>query len=315
MFFNPPWPHERLDKLMRLLLSTTFDGEREAAARAIGRLLASHRLPILAAAIDYATKRGWTIFPAPWRRARRAASRRASRPHASAMAGAGGRRATWSRSRPTGCAGRTPISASCAGRNPASGWSKPTSSRSKASTARAALAWLEQLNGKLPPTLMAISPSGSVHRYYNWPGDAHIRNSASKLGRGHRCSRRGRHGDRAAKPTRNGTALPLDQRSADRRRAGVADRTGASQRRPPRRAAAAPIRPTPTTCSTPTACGRTGASVHARRGVARGAQVVPRSGRLPAAQARMAAALRPSLRGLRGCGGHAHRRRRQAHRA
>ena len=41
MFFRPPWPRERLDKLLRLMLSTTFDGEREAAARAIGRLLAS----------------------------------------------------------------------------------------------------------------------------------------------------------------------------------------------------------------------------------------------------------------------------------
>ena len=46
----------------------------------------------------------------------------------------------------------------------------------------ASLAWLEEINGRLPPTLMAISPSGSVHRYYNWPGG--IRNSASKLGRG-----------------------------------------------------------------------------------------------------------------------------------
>ena len=49
------------------------------------------------------------------------------------------------------------------------------------------IAWikaLEEKHGPLPPTLMAVSPSGSVHRYFNWPTGASITNSASKVAPG-----------------------------------------------------------------------------------------------------------------------------------
>jgi hypothetical protein len=47
----------------------------------------------------------------------------------------------------------------------------------------AALKMLEARHGALPETLMAESPSGSIHRYFNWPGNK-IENSAGKLTRG-----------------------------------------------------------------------------------------------------------------------------------
>jgi hypothetical protein len=47
----------------------------------------------------------------------------------------------------------------------------------------AALKMLEARHGPLPETLMAESPSGSIHRYFNWPGEE-IKNSAGKLARG-----------------------------------------------------------------------------------------------------------------------------------
>jgi putative DNA primase/helicase len=49
----------------------------------------------------------------------------------------------------------------------------------------AALALLEAKHGALPNTLQAISPSGSVHRYFRHPGrDIKIKGSASELGPG-----------------------------------------------------------------------------------------------------------------------------------
>ena len=48
----------------------------------------------------------------------------------------------------------------------------------------ASLAELERENGALPPTLMAESPSGSLHRYFSWPTDGAIINSASMIGPG-----------------------------------------------------------------------------------------------------------------------------------
>lgn len=49
----------------------------------------------------------------------------------------------------------------------------------------ASLAQLETKHGALPETLQAISPSGSVHRYFKHPGaGAKIKNSASELGAG-----------------------------------------------------------------------------------------------------------------------------------
>jgi hypothetical protein len=46
-----------------------------------------------------------------------------------------------------------------------------------------ALAELEAEHGALPVTLQAISPSGSIHRYFRHPG-VKIRSTASELGRG-----------------------------------------------------------------------------------------------------------------------------------
>src|SRR6516225_3737363 len=50
----------------------------------------------------------------------------------------------------------------------------------------ASLAALETEHGPLPPTLMAISPSGSKHYYFSWPDDPAvvIRNSASAIAPG-----------------------------------------------------------------------------------------------------------------------------------
>jgi putative DNA primase/helicase len=42
------------------------------------------------------------------------------------------------------------------------------------------LAALEEKHGKLPETLMAISPSGSVHRYFKYPGRK-VRSSSSSI--------------------------------------------------------------------------------------------------------------------------------------
>jgi hypothetical protein len=47
----------------------------------------------------------------------------------------------------------------------------------------AGLEALEARHGLLPATLMAESPSGSVHRYFSWPGKE-IKNSAGRLARG-----------------------------------------------------------------------------------------------------------------------------------
>jgi hypothetical protein len=48
----------------------------------------------------------------------------------------------------------------------------------------ASLAALEAQFGTLPDTLRAISPSGSVHYYFNYPPDMEVRNSTSAIGEG-----------------------------------------------------------------------------------------------------------------------------------
>jgi hypothetical protein len=48
----------------------------------------------------------------------------------------------------------------------------------------ASLKQLEVEPGALPETLMAESPSGSQHRYFKWPADVTVRNSASKIAPG-----------------------------------------------------------------------------------------------------------------------------------
>ena len=66
----------------------------------------------------------------------------------------------------------------------------------------ASLKALEARHGLLPETLMAESPSGSIHRYFGWPTgpDVHIRNSDSKLATG--VDIRGSGGMVVAPPTR-----------------------------------------------------------------------------------------------------------------
>jgi hypothetical protein len=46
------------------------------------------------------------------------------------------------------------------------------------------LAAMEQQYGKLPPTLTAVSPSGSVHYYWLWPEEREVRNSTSGIAPG-----------------------------------------------------------------------------------------------------------------------------------
>ena len=48
----------------------------------------------------------------------------------------------------------------------------------------ASLRTLEEKHGPLPETLMAESPSGSRHRYFNWPKGVVIKNSTSSIGPG-----------------------------------------------------------------------------------------------------------------------------------
>jgi hypothetical protein len=48
----------------------------------------------------------------------------------------------------------------------------------------ASLRQLERRHGRLPKTLMAISPSGSLHYYFRWPKRGVICNSASKIAPG-----------------------------------------------------------------------------------------------------------------------------------
>ena len=48
----------------------------------------------------------------------------------------------------------------------------------------ASLRALEAKHGKLPPTLMAESPTGSLHYYFNWPPKGTINNSTSLIGPG-----------------------------------------------------------------------------------------------------------------------------------
>ena len=48
----------------------------------------------------------------------------------------------------------------------------------------ASLRALEAKHGPLPDTLMAESPTGSLHCYFNWPSEGTIRNSTSKIGPG-----------------------------------------------------------------------------------------------------------------------------------
>ena len=48
----------------------------------------------------------------------------------------------------------------------------------------ASLRQLERKHGRLPKTLMAISPSGSLHYYFRWPKHGLVCNSASKIAPG-----------------------------------------------------------------------------------------------------------------------------------
>jgi hypothetical protein len=63
----------------------------------------------------------------------------------------------------------------------------------------AGLKTLESRHGRLPSTLTAQSPSGSIHQYFNWPGEK-IKNSDGKLAPG--VDVRGDGGMVVAPPTR-----------------------------------------------------------------------------------------------------------------
>jgi hypothetical protein len=68
-----------------------------------------------------------------------------------------------------------------------------------------ALAELETKYGKLPDTWQAISPSGSVHYYFNYPDNVEIRNSTSKIGSG--IDIRGEGGMVIVPPSRKGDKI------------------------------------------------------------------------------------------------------------
>jgi hypothetical protein len=66
---------------------------------------------------------------------------------------------------------------------------------------------LQDRHGEVPPTLMAKSPSGGLHYYFNWPSGIEVRNSTSRLAKG--IDVRGRNGVIIAAPTikvKNGVA-------------------------------------------------------------------------------------------------------------
>jgi hypothetical protein len=132
------------------------------------RDLAPEPETFLAAALRYATERGWAIFPAP---------RGEKKSHKSAKFSDGRRWGAtadpnqirrdfnrWPKANigiPTGAVNRifvveadTPLGHNVDGIS--------------------ALTSLELQHGKLPATLMAESPTGSLHRYFNHPGDVKI---------------------------------------------------------------------------------------------------------------------------------------------
>lgn len=94
----------------------------------------------------------------------------------------------------------------------------------------ASLRALELKHAPLPDTLLAESPSGSVHRYFGHPGAGiKIRTVSSDLGPG--IDTRGDGGMVIAPPsiTPDKGVLPLAQRSAGRAAAGLADRADAGE--------------------------------------------------------------------------------------
>ena len=184
-FFRPP-PYERIVKIAARLASP-FAGERDNAVAALMRLFDAHRLPIPAAAIDYATKRGWTVFPAEWRPSKKGGLKKGLK----AARFSNGQR--WGSTRdvveivtdwlrwP-----QANLGVVC---GPDSGiWVVEIDIKpDEGVDGGAACRWRgwKKSTCKLPDTLMAVTPSGSIHRYFNWPRDGRdIRNSASKLGRG-----------------------------------------------------------------------------------------------------------------------------------
>lgn len=58
---------------------------------------------------------------------------------------------------------------------------------------------LQDRYGTLPPTLMARTPSGGTHYYFKWPADVDVRNSTSRIAKG--VDIRGHHGIVIAPPT------------------------------------------------------------------------------------------------------------------
>jgi hypothetical protein len=134
--------------------------------------------PCLAAALSYATERGWDIFPAP-------PGEKKSYKSAKHSNGA-----KWGKT-------RNPEQIRKDFRKwPDANIGIPTGKDNgfwvlEADTLKghnvdgiASLRRLEEKHGPLPKTLMAESPSGSLHYYFNWPKGVEIKNSASSIAPG-----------------------------------------------------------------------------------------------------------------------------------
>ena len=133
--------------------------------------------PIVDAALSYAAK-GWRVFPAP-------PGEKKSRKSA---AFSGGQRwgATNEATQIKRDWARWPDANIGIATGPESGFwvVEADTLEGHAVDGVASLKQLEAEHGALPETLMAESPSGSQHRYFKWPADATIRNSASKIAPG-----------------------------------------------------------------------------------------------------------------------------------
>jgi hypothetical protein len=151
---------------------------RNLAKRATARNADPVQSDMATAALDY-VRRGWWIFPAP--------------PDGSKK---GCKSAEHSNGEPWGCTNNPAVVRRDFRKWPnanigiVTGWRSgffvleiDTPDGHKVDGA-ASLRRLEREHGKLPPTLMARSPSGSVHRYFTYPQGVSIRNSTSRLGVG-----------------------------------------------------------------------------------------------------------------------------------